>query len=134
MREVGIGGCLISGISYEVDGFPIMVVFCNKGRQQGVGVWGSGTPRRREWIVGRGTPCQVRGGGGALNPCLFSCNNDFIYDLGVLEGVWLCVAWRGNRERGRGQGVFVGSWDGRMSCTGSFLRSGMIPNCGGVLE
>ena len=32
------------------------------------------------------------------------------------------------------QGVFVGSWDGRMSCTESFLRSGMIPNGGGVLK
>ena len=34
----------------------------------------------------------------------------------------------------RGQGVLIGGWDGRMSCTGSLLRSGRIPNSDGVLE
>ena len=41
-------------------------------------------------------------------------------------GVGVGVDGRGNPEEGEGQGVFVGVWDGRTSCTGSVLRSGSI--------
>ena len=41
------------------------------------------------------------------------------------------MGWlEGEPGKGDGQGVFVVSWNGRIS----FLRGGMIPNCGGVLE
>ena len=39
----------------------------------------------------------------------------------------------GNPGKGE-QGVFADGWDGRISCTGELLRSGRIPNGGGVLE
>ena len=36
------------------------------------------------------------------------------------------VDGRGNPEKGRSQGVFMGVWDGRMSCSGSLFRSASI--------
>ena len=86
--------------------------------------------------------CEV-GWRWGLSPRLFSCNYICIDHLGAFEDVWVGVeadrrgpgkgGW--GRGRGRGwQGVFAGGTDGRMSCIGSFLWSGRVPNDSAVLE
>ena len=51
---VGLGGCPAQGLYYDVEGFPMLTVFWNKGVPAGEGLWGSGTPLRREKRGGKG--------------------------------------------------------------------------------
>ena len=74
-----MGGCLAHGLSYEMRGFPMLVVFRNKEVQVGGGM---------ELGEGGGQSLRGRVGAEGLNPRLLLCNYVFIDDffLGCVNG------------------------------------------------
>ena len=128
--EIRMGGCHAHGISYEVRGFPMLVVFWNKGVQAGLGGWGSGTPLMRElgcrwgWVL-EVSPCEV---GLEMRDCIQGCfrvsTSLWTTFLGRCEWVWIRMQGGGVRNLGRWVGVEGGS-----ACLREVGMGGCLAQC-----